>query len=505
MLIQSARRIIDVVTRRETIQLAHRHWLTRHRYHQLIMPAPISIENTPATQQHQKEDILYAPLSTVDPEVYALIEKEKQRQFRGLELIASENYTSVAVMEANGSILTNKYSEGLPGARYYGGNEFIDQIEVLCQQRALQAFHLDPATWGVNVQPYSGSTANFAALTGLLGPHERIMGLDLPSGGHLTHGYQTAKKKISSTSIFFESLPYQVDPITGLVDYEKLAENARLFHPRVLICGASAYPRDWDYARLREIADEQGAILLCDMAHISGLVASQIVNDPFKYCDVVTSTTHKTLRGPRAGLIFFRKVNTKGQPTNLEEKLNFAVFPSTQGGPHNNTIAAIAVALKQVATPAFVEYAKRVRENARVLADALTGFGYRVASGGTENHIVLLDLRPLKLTGSKVEKICEMAHITINKNSVPGDQNAISPGGIRIGTPALTTRGLGPDHFIHVAALIHRAIQITLTIQEKCPSKMLKDFVASAQHNEEISKLSHDVEEFASQFPMPGM
>lgn len=408
-------------------------------------------------------------------------------------------------MEANGSILTNKYSEGLPGARYYGGNEHIDVLERLCQTRALEAFRLDPAVWGVNVQPYSGSTANFAALTGLIGPHERIMGLDLPSGGHLTHGYQTSKKKISSTSIFFESFPYQVDPKTGIIDYDRLEANASLFHPKVLICGASAYPRDWDYERLRRIADEHGAYLMMDMAHISGLVAAQEAADPFVHCDLVTTTTHKTLRGPRAGLIFYRKLHplTK-EPTGLEERINFAVFPSTQGGPHNNTIAAVAVALKQVVTPAFREYAQAVRANCKTLAAALTQHGYQMTSGGTDNHLVLIDLRPLKLTGSKVEKICEMAHITINKNSVPGDQNAISPGGVRLGTAALTTRGLGKDDFEQVAAFLHRAIQICLKIQSTCPSKLLKDFLSAAQGNAEVAALAKEVREFSMKFPMPG-
>jgi glycine hydroxymethyltransferase len=330
------------------------------------------------------------------------------------------------------------------------------------------------------------------------------MGLDLPSGGHLTHGYQTSKRKISSTSIFFESMPYQVDPVTGLIDYNKLAENARLFHPKVLICGASAYPREWDYERLCTIANEHGAYLMMDMAHISGLVAAQEAADPFQWCDIVTTTTHKTLRGPRAGLIFFRKVNLKGEATTLEERINFAVFPSTQGGPHNNTIAGVAVALRQAAQPEFREYASSVRKNAVVLADALCKLGYNIATDGTDNHIVLWDLRPLKLTGSKVEKICEMAHITINKNSVAGDVSAVSPGGIRLGTAALTSRGFTNSHFIKVAELLHEAVQISVQIQDSCGSKLLKDFLLASQDNKQIRILGDKVKAFASQFPMPG-
>ncbi|RKP22621.1 serine hydroxymethyltransferase, partial [Syncephalis pseudoplumigaleata] len=318
---------------------------------------------------------LNTPLAVEDPEIYQLIEKEKYRQFSGLELIASENFTS----QAGGS---------LPGARYYGGNEYIDDIENLCRARALKAFRLDPEEWGVNVQPYSGSTANFCALTAMIQPQDRLMGLDLPSGGHLTHGYQTAKKKISSSSIYFQSMPYQVDHDTGLIDYDRLEENAKLFRPRLLICGASAYPREWDYARFRKIADQHGAYLMADIAHISGLVASEEAKSPFDYCDVVTTTTHKTLRGPRAGLIFFRK-NGTGDKAGLEARVNQAVFPSNQGGPHNNTIAAVAVALKQAGSDEFRRYAHQVRANAAHLAQALTNYGYKIATNGTDNHLIL--------------------------------------------------------------------------------------------------------------------
>ncbi|KAG0175609.1 Serine hydroxymethyltransferase, cytosolic [Apophysomyces sp. BC1034] len=444
------------------------------------------------------------PLNTTleqeDKEVFNIVENEKLRQWSGLELIASENFTSQAVIEANGTALTNKYSEGLPGARYYGGNEFIDELETLCRKRALAAFGLNSEQWGVNVQPYSGSTANFAALTALIQPQDRLMGLDLPSGGHLTHGYQTNKKKISSSSIYFQSMPYRVDYDTGIIDYDRLEENAALFRPKLLICGASAYPAEWDYARMRKIADGHGAYLMCDMAHISGLIAGQQALSPFDYCDIVTTTTHKTLRGPRAGLIFFRR--DKGD--DLESRVNQAVFPSCQGGPHNNTIAAVAVALKQAASPEFKLYAKQVCSNAKKLAEVLAGYGYKLATGGTVNHLILWDLKPQKLTGSKIERICEMVQITINKNSIAGDKSAVTPGGVRLGASALTSRSLKEEDFVKVGEYLHRTVQIASKVQAQCGSKLMKDFVAALEGNEEIAQLRKEVIEFARSFPMPG-
>ncbi|KAH9974761.1 glycine hydroxymethyltransferase [Lactifluus volemus] len=454
--------------------------------------------------------ILYAPLSEADPQVQNIIDKETWRQYSGLELIASENLTSRATMEANGSILTNKYSEGLPNARYYGGNEWIDELEILCRKRALEAFHLDPAKWGVNVQPYSGSTANFAALTALLQPQDRLMGLGLPDGGHLTHGYYTAKKKMTASSIYFQSFPYGLDPTTQLIDYNRLAEQARIFKPRLIICGASAYPRDWDYANLRKTADEHGAYLMADIAHISGLVAAQELASPFEYCDVVTTTTHKTLRGPRAGLIFFRKDGEARQ--DLEKRVNDAVFPACQGGPHNNTIAGIATTLLQAAQPSFKTYAQQVIKNAQALSDELLKHGYKLQTGGTDSHLVLWDLRPLKLTGSKVEKIGDLLGITINKNAVSGDASAQVPGGIRIGTAALTSRDMREDDLRIVADFLHRAVQLALLAQKESGSKLLKDFVRAATVPQEgktapqlVAELRREVRAFARRWPVPGV
>ncbi|KAI8066767.1 serine hydroxymethyltransferase [Gongronella butleri] len=443
---------------------------------------------------------LNTSLKEEDKEIYNIVQNEMLRQWSGLELIASENFTSQAVIEANGTALTNKYSEGLPGARYYGGNEYIDELEILCQKRALAAFGLNPEQWGVNVQPYSGSTANFAALTALIQPQDRLMGLDLPSGGHLTHGYQTAKKKISSSSIYFASMPYQVDAATGLIDYKRLEENAALFRPKLLICGASAYPAEWEYDTMRKVADQHGAYLMCDMAHISGLIAGQEALSPFDFCDIVTTTTHKTLRGPRAGLIFFRRDKGDG----LEARVNQAVFPSCQGGPHNNTIAAIAVALKQAGSPEFKDYARQVRANAKKLAEVLTGHGYRLSTGSTVNHLILWDLKPQGLTGSKIERICDMVHITINKNSIAGDKSAVTPGGVRLGSSALTSRSLKEDDFVKVGEYLHRTVQIASKVQAACGSKLMKDFVKALEGNEEIAQLKAEVIEFARSFPMPG-
>ncbi|KAJ5156030.1 Pyridoxal phosphate-dependent transferase major region subdomain 2 [Penicillium capsulatum] len=456
---------------------------------------------------------MHNSLKESDPEIAKIMEQEIQRQRESVVLIASENFTSRAIFDALGSPMSNKYSEGYPGARYYGGNQHIDAIEITCQQRALKAFNLDSEKWGVNVQCLSGSPANLQVYQALMRPHDRLMGLDLPHGGHLSHGYQTPSKKISAVSTYFETFPYRVNLETGIIDYDTLEANAEMYRPKCLVAGTSAYCRLIDYKRMRQIADKVGAYLIVDMAHISGLIAAGVIPSPFEYADVVTTTTHKSLRGPRGAMIFFRKGVRSTDKTgkeimyDLEGPINFSVFPGHQGGPHNHTITALAVALKQVDSPEFKQYQEQVIKNAKALENEFKSIGHKLVSDGTDSHMVLLDLRPKSLDGARVEAVLEQINIACNKNSIPGDKSALTPCGIRIGAPAMTTRGMGEEEFKQIARYIDQTITLCKKIQSELPKEAnkLKDFKAKVASDTvpEILALRKEVAAWASVFPLP--
>ncbi|KAI0596018.1 serine hydroxymethyltransferase [Biscogniauxia sp. FL1348] len=462
----------------------------------------------------EHKDMLEKSLVDSDPEVAAIMSREIQRQRESIILIASENITSRAVFDALGSPMSNKYSEGYPGARYYGGNQHIDEVELLCQKRALEAFHLDSEKWGVNVQCLSGSPANLQVYQALCPPGSRLMGLDLPHGGHLSHGYQTPAKKISAVSTYFQTMPYRVNLDTGIIDYDRLEENAQLFRPKILVAGTSAYCREIDYARMRKIADSVGAYLVVDMAHISGLIAAEVIKSPFPHADIVTTTTHKSLRGPRGAMIFFRKGVRSTDPKtgkqtlyDLENPINFSVFPGHQGGPHNHTITALTVALKQAASPEFKAYQQKVVSNAKTLENKFKALGYKLVSDGTDSHMVLLDLRPQALDGARVEAVLEQINIACNKNSIPGDKSALTPCGIRIGTPAMTSRGFGEEAFEKVAEYIDQSIKICKEVQAELPKEAnkLKDFKAKVASGEvaKINALKKEISAWCITFPLP--
>ena len=394
-----------------------------------------------------------------DSRIFDLIDKERTRQTEGIELIASENFTSPQVIQAVGSILTNKYAEGYPGKRYYGGCEVVDEIENLARNRASELFDAEY----VNVQPHSGSQANAAIFLACLKPGDKIMGFDLSHGGHLTHG-----SPVNFSGKTYNAVFYGVEKNTGLLNYKKIKEQADIEKPKMIICGASAYSRDIDYSKFREIADEVGALLLADISHPSGLIAKGILNDPLPHCDFVTSTTHKTLRGPRGGIIMMGKdfenpwglKSPKGTIRMMSNILDMSVFPGIQGGPLEHVIAGKAVAFGEALSDSFFDYILQVQKNSNAMAQAMISRGYDIISGGTDNHLMLIDLRNKNITGKLAESALVKAHITANKNMVPfDDKSPFVTSGIRIGTPAITTRGLVEDDMESIVSLIDEVIQ----------------------------------------------
>lgn len=418
-----------------------------------------------------------------DTAIFSLIRKELKRQRHGIELIASENFVSEQVLEAMGSCLTNKYAEGLPGKRYYGGCEIVDEIELLAIERAKVLFN---AAWA-NVQPHSGAQANAAVMLAVLQPGDKIMGFDLAHGGHLTHG-----SPVNFSGKYYKTCFYGVEEATGTIDYDKLEAKALLESPKLLICGASAYSRDWDYVRLRKIADQIGALLLGDISHPSGLIARGLLNDPLPHCHIVTTTTHKTLRGPRGGLIMMGKdfpnpwglTTPKGEVKMMSALLDAAVFPGTQGGPLEHVIAAKAVAFEEALSDEYFEYCLQVIRNAKAMAASLVKRGYKIISGGTDNHLMLIDLRSKSISGKAAEQALVEAGITVNKNMVPfDDKSPFVTSGIRVGTAAVTSRGMGEHEMELIVDMIDRVI-------------------ADPENKELIDVIYGEVEALTSQFPL---
>lgn len=415
-----------------------------------------------------------------DSTIFNLIEQEKHRQTYGIELIASENFVSEQVMQAMGSVLTNKYAEGLPGKRYYGGCEIVDQVEQIAIDRLKQLFG---AEWA-NVQPHSGAQANAAVMLAVLKPGDTILGFDLSHGGHLTHG-----SPVNFSGKLYRPTFYGVEKETGKINYDKVAETARAEKPKLIICGASSYSRDWDYARLRAIADEVGALLMADISHPAGLIAKGLLNNPIPHCHIITSTTHKTLRGPRGGVIMIGKdfpnpfglTTPKGEIRPMSSLLDAAVFPGTQGGPLEHVIAAKAVAFGEALSDDFKTYGQQVMKNAKAMAQAFVDRGYAVISGGTDNHSMLIDLRSKNVTGKEAENALVKADITVNKNMVPfDDKSPFVTSGIRVGTPAITTRGIKEDKIPYIVELIDEVLmnkdneQVIASVRKKV-NELMKD------------------------------
>jgi glycine hydroxymethyltransferase len=425
-------------------------------YHQYLYQLSHSIFSNYFCKKFQIKSTMATATFTLerDLEIFNLINQEAHRQEYGLELIASENFTSKQVMEAQGSVLTNKYAEGLPGKRYYGGCEVVDQVENIAIDRAKALFG---ASWA-NVQPHSGAQANAAVFLSFLNPGDKILGFNLSHGGHLSHG-----SPVNFSGKYFQAFFYGVEEETGLIDWDKVEATALKEKPRLIICGASAYSRDWDYVRLRAIADEIGAILLADISHPSALIAKGLLNNPMEHCHIVTTTTHKTLRGPRGGLIMmgndfvnpFGLTTLKGELKMMSALLDGGVFPGTQGGPLEHVIAAKAIAFGEALTDDFQNYAEQLQRNAKVMAQGFVDKGYKIISGGTDNHLMLIDLRPKGLTGKLAENTLVKADITINKNMVPfDDKSPFVTSGMRVGTAAMTTRGMKEAEMLHIVELI---------------------------------------------------